>query len=267
MNEFRSEECHRFLQWLQSEIKRLEDDLPEQHDMGVVEVIHEVVNVAIFCFSKLAYKILCDTHGRVVPTNLLSEVKGLEMFRDSNKVVRARKYRGDIWDAYEDKDTWIAEVISSTQEMLQDVIATLMESDELQDTDLIFQPEVELIVEPLNGVKPQTSHTTIYLDLVDFFECYRHPEMEFNDLAFTESWLEHGWFRHNDWSVILLAKIIVQVNESFRQFMRRHYRRVNNSIGFDKYAAQDRRGFIENYKILRERYVTPRMTLAAKLDD
>ena len=79
--------------------------------------------------------------------------------------------------------------------------------------------------------------------------------------------MEHGWFAHNDWSVILLARIIVQVNESYRQYMRRHYRRTNNSIGYDKYAAQDRRGFIENYKMLRERYVDPRLNLIAKLDE
>lgn len=267
MNEFRSEECHRFLQWLQSEIKRLEEDLPEQQDMGVVEVIHEVVSVAIFCFSKLAYKILCDTHGRVVPTNLLSEVKGLELFRDNNKVVRTRKYRGDIWDAYEDKEAWIAEVISGAQEMYQDVVATLAESDEIIDDELVFAPEMELIVEHYTGAKPQTSHTVIYLNLVEFFESYRSPEMVFEELPFTESWMEHGWFAHNDWSVILLARIIVQVNESYRQYMRRHYRRTNNSIGYDKYAAQDRRGFIENYKMLRERYVDPRLNLIAKLDE
>ncbi|EGR2227609.1 hypothetical protein DZF79_04970 [Vibrio parahaemolyticus] len=268
MNDFRSEDCHKFLHWLQGEIKRLDKDLPKGgDDIGIVEVASEVISVAIFAFSKLAYKILCDNHGRIVPTNLLSEIKGLEAFKENTKASKPRRFKGNVWDAYQNKDAWIQDLIQSAQEICGDVIQTLAQSDDLENEEIEFAPKAELIIEPLNTVKPTTSHEVIYLDLESFLELYNQPSISFNEPEFAESWQEYGWFEHYDWNVVLMAKIIIQATESYRLFMKRLCRRNQDLEGFEKYAVQNGEGFIEMYKYLREKYVEPRFDLGAKVDE
>lgn len=267
MNDFRSEDCHRFLHWLQGEIKRLDKDLPKDDDIGIVEVATEVISVAIFAFSKLAYKILCDNHGRIVPTNLLSEIKGLEALKENRKSAKPRRFKGNVWDAYQDKDAWIQALTQSANEICSDVIQTLAQSDALEEEEIEFAPRAELILETLNAVKPTTSHDVIYLDLEEFLGFYNKPSIPFNEPEFAESWQEYGWFEHYDWSVVLMAKIIIQATESYRLFMKRLCRRNQDLKGFERYVSAESEGFIEMYKYLRERYVEPRFDLAAKVDD
>ena len=266
MNDFRADECHKFMYWLQSEIDRLEDNLPSGYEIGIVEVVSEVINIAIFCFSKLAYKILCDTRGMIVPTNLLEEVKCLEAYRDNKKMLRTRRFKGNIWDTYSNKESWLESVVESADEFVRDIIKTLAETDEVELELIEFNPSGIVLMESQLGTKPQTSHDLVVVDLIQFSEEYNKKDLQFNELAFTEEWNEYGWFSHDDWSIVLLAKVAVQVVESYRLTLKRHYRRVDKVTEYDRYSSQEQSGYIDAYKMIRQTFVEPRMELEGTLD-
>lgn len=267
IGEFRAEDCHRFIQWLHAERERLKKDLPKDETVGILEVTLQVAKVAIFAFSKLAYKIVCDNHGRIIPANLLGEIQSLQAYEQESRDTSLRRFRGNMWDAYATEAIWVDEVRVTTNEMVEDILKTILESAELEGVDVEFNPNPVMVETAMQGVKQATSHDTVVIDLENFLTFFRQPRIKYTGPAFTETWQKYGWFSSHDWSIVLMAKIVTECAESYRLFMKRYHRRHQNIDDFERYEHPHSNGFLDMYIMLREKYVEPRFYLDDNVED
>lgn len=259
MHEFRAEQCHKFLHWLQKEIHALKESLPEHQEVGVISVPADVCEMAIYMLSKLAYKILCDNKGMVIPTMLLHEVQCLEKFQEEAIKSRPRRVTDGIWSNYQDESHWIEAVHAGAKEYFTEMLNEIKKSEDIYKTSAEYAPKLEIITNNFHAARMRTTESVVKLDLTELTQCFNQPTIRFDEpLSFSDGDREGG-FEHRDWAVIVMAKLSIEMAESFRVFMMRHYRRVGDEDMFELYKIQESEGFAYMYKFLRERYVEPRL--------
>ncbi|ELP6119317.1 TPA: hypothetical protein I7730_01120 [Vibrio vulnificus] len=257
MTEFRQKRALSFFQWLDAHFDK--DSKPDE--MVTIEVDLDLIEEIVFALTLIAYKIVCESVGRITPQSLLEQIDSVKEYAEKFGEDPQKVHHGSVWDNIESVEQWKEQLSDRAIDAHSGFLDLLKTWETSRKFDEEFEPKLVLLFDEGDRSATYTDASQCCIDLVDMIELYREKEeFKFRGPNITKLDRKTPWFKTHEWDVVVMAMVCEQLTYSYCAFVKKVALRIGNP-GLHE-SARDKHGrfWRSVYQYLWAALISPRLT-------